>query len=371
MKLRWSLVGLALGAVLVGGCVAPVGVPETKVMPVVNLSHGGAQAPGYYELGRYYQGQNRYALALDAYDKALAADPHYAEALNGRAAVFAAQGRYEDALRDFKAALAIEPGAAHVYNNLGYTLLLQQRPADAIAPLEEAARLDPGSAKVWNNLAAAYTASGNRAGAESASRQAAERLAGRASPGRPLAAPASTAPKAVPASAAIAVASSSLPLGWQLIGAAPGSARQATADVIASPIAATASPVAAPRDVAPATRAYRLEVSNGNGVAGLARKVSELLVEPGMLSPRLTNQEPYAQRMTEIQYRDGYAAAAASLGERLPPGAPARKSERLRFDTDVRVVLGADCAGPDALARIAATAPRIARSAESTPTAQR
>ncbi len=366
MKLRWGLVGVALSTVLVGGCVSPVGVPETKVMPVVNLRHGGEQAQGYYELGRYYQSQNRYVLALDAYDKALATDPRHVEALNGRAALFAAQGRYDEAERDLRAALALAPAAAHLHNNLGYTLLLQQRPADAVVALEEAARLDPKSPKTWNNLGIAYAGVGDAVRAESSTRRANELVTARASFGR-ISAPREAAPARTPQQSPAAAATPVLPPGWQLIGAAPGGARPAPNEPVTASAAASVPPAAVEQPKAPAVPAYRLEVANGNGVDGMARKVGALLAVPGMRAPRLTNQVPYTQRATEIQYRDGHAAAAAALGERLPANPQSRISERLRFDTDVRVILGADCADAAALAKISAAAARIARNAEPAP----
>jgi Tfp pilus assembly protein PilF len=86
----------------------------------------------------------------------------------------------------------------------------------------------------------------------------------------------------------------------------------------------------------------RLEVSNGNGVTGMAARIDGLFQEIGLPRARLTNQKPFVQRQTEVQYRVGHEAAAASLSARLPNHPPIARNDLLRADVDVRVVLGRD-----------------------------
>ncbi|MCV5951464.1 LytR C-terminal domain-containing protein, partial [Escherichia coli] len=78
---------------------------------------------------------------------------------------------------------------------------------------------------------------------------------------------------------------------------------------------ATPSPTAVPapattRPPAQATRrpAARIELSNGNGAEGFAAKVRAWLAWLGVKVDRLTNQRPYRQGITVVQYRDGYEA---------------------------------------------------------------
>jgi hypothetical protein len=91
-----------------------------------------------------------------------------------------------------------------------------------------------------------------------------------------------------------------------------------------------------------AAQRYRLELSNGNGVTGMARRLGEQLIAKGLPKARLTNQKPFRQRLTQIQYRDGYADVAAALRSRMPNQPPMIKTAALRASTDVRVVLGRD-----------------------------
>ncbi len=109
-----------------------------------------------YQLGRYYQGQNRYQLAIDAYQRALAADAGYVEARNGLGVVYSRQGQYAEAIEAFNAALQQAPDAAHIYSNLGYTYYLQGNYNDAIAALRKAVELNPSNQRALNNLGMAY-----------------------------------------------------------------------------------------------------------------------------------------------------------------------------------------------------------------------
>ena len=107
----------------------------------------------------------------------------------------------------------------------------------------------------------------------------------------------------------------------------------------------TGATVIARRATAPETGAtdrLRLEISNGNGVTGMARKIGGMLMAVGLPKSLLTNEKPFGQRLTSIQYRDGREGAAASLSARLPNRPATARNDRLRADIDVRLVLGLD-----------------------------
>ncbi len=89
-------------------------------------------------------------------------------------------------------------------------------------------------------------------------------------------------------------------------------------------------------------RPFRLELSNGNGITGMARRLSDLLAAKGVPQAQLTNLKPFRQTQTEIQYREGFEAAAKALRRRLNSPAILVKVEQLRANTDVRIVLGKD-----------------------------
>lgn len=138
------------------GCASTTTTSQNwKVEPFQQIQHATNRPDGYYRLGRYYQGQNRLELAIDAYQKALAIDPHFTEARNGLGTVYASQGKYELALAEFNAIVATAPGVAHLYNNLGYLHFLRGNYSEAVIAFTRATSLDPGNEKARNNLSMA------------------------------------------------------------------------------------------------------------------------------------------------------------------------------------------------------------------------
>jgi len=103
-----------------------------------------------------------------------------------------------------------------------------------------------------------------------------------------------------------------------------------------------AAPTQAAEKSNPETRKFHLEVSNGNGVTGMAKKVANFLHVDGLPTARLTNQKPYQLPTSQIQYREGYQAEALRLKSSLPNPSALIQSEGLRVDIDVRLVLGKD-----------------------------
>lgn len=87
-------------------------------------------------------------------------------------------------------------------------------------------------------------------------------------------------------------------------------------------------------------RMARLEVANGNGVTGMARRFRHLLGAMGIPVDRLSNDKPYTQISTTIQYSPGFEKQAASLQKALQ--GKAQLSSKQLAAADVRLVLGRD-----------------------------
>ena len=151
-----------LGVAFATGCSTP-GTPVPQVKPIETVRHGGDQADGYYQLGRFMQRQGRLPQAIDALSKAIAIDPRHAEARNELGTAFASAGDLGRAVSEFEAAVAIDPATARYWNNLGYARYLQGRHAEAVAAFEKAVALDSSSSRAWNNLGMALTSLGDGA----------------------------------------------------------------------------------------------------------------------------------------------------------------------------------------------------------------
>jgi Tfp pilus assembly protein PilF len=277
------------GALAVMGCasVAPERPAGPFVVPSQTVRHG-MDADAHYRTGRYFQGQLRFEQAIGAYRRVLAAQPGHVDALNALGVIYSLQQKPELAEQAFMLALQANPQAARVHNNLGYHLLQNGRNAEAIAAFERARELEPGNANTQANLAAARAKMG------------------------------------LPGETTVVVAATAV--------AAPMAAP--------APLA-PAAPVATPVPAQEMVRG-RLEIANGNGTSGLARRVSGLVAMPGTAPARLTNHKPYGVQASRIQYVAGSQRQAQEINARLPSPLPLALVETLERDVRVRVLLGKD-----------------------------
>lgn len=121
--------------------------------------------------------------------------------------------------------------------------------------------------------------------------------------------------------------------------------------------AAKASEAAAALPAAPAPSApqlAQLEIANGNGAPGLAKRFRRALAQLGIPVGRLSNDKPYRQQQTTIEYRPGYRQQAAELQAALR-GQATLKDAGPRSRAELRLVLGKDAPARLASAEDAAT----------------
>ena len=245
-----------------------------------------------------------------------------AERHNSLGLALAASGRYGEAVAQFRAAVALEPGAAYLRNNLGFAHLRRGASEEAVSALEEAARLDPAHPQAVVNLAAARAAL--------ARSQAAR------------------APVVPPAPVPVAQENGNdAKSDLRLVQVAPHVYELASdvppavaARAVVPPAVVHAAP-AVPVAAAPQRR-YKLEVSNGNGVRGMARRVALHLAETGLSGARTTNDKPFNKPTTEVHYRPGFEQAAKEVAAQVPGGARVIGGRALPNGIDVRIVLGSD-----------------------------
>ncbi len=140
-------------------------------------------------LGRVHEAKGQQELALQEFQRALKLDANNADAMLGRASIFAkekrtaeaevlfktaaalrpdywggyqelakfyfSQRRYEDAAREFRTVLGLVPDSAAVHASLGGTLLLLQRFSEAEAELLSSLKIEPNYF-AYNNLGSLY-----------------------------------------------------------------------------------------------------------------------------------------------------------------------------------------------------------------------
>jgi hypothetical protein len=178
--------------------------------------------------------------------------------------------------------------------------------------------------------------------------------------------PAATAP--LPGSPRIApmIASAAPQTGMEVVEVLPNVIELKMKNAIAPVVverrtgeAAAATPARAAAGIA-ATSKPTVEIANGNGVAGMARRMKYVLLARGIAVSRLTNERPYKQQETKIQYRLGYEQEAEALKQALRGHAAMVAANKLSGRSSLRLVLGKDAIAHMALIERADDGSRLA-----------
>lgn len=374
MKSKRKILPMACCVAILSACASNQQVseaPSWAISPNIKTSNAQASANAMYKLGRYYQGQQRDDLALEAYQKSIYADASFVESYNGLGVIYAKHGKYQKAIEAFKSALNYAPTAAHLYSNMGYAYYLQGQYDEAVAKLKQATTLDPSNLRALNNLGMAYAKSGSQGesiqaftqaisveakavdAATTAQNASSEEHTADQSVAKPnnvtevFAAKVSTPQtdvqelalpknqgviKSAPLPGAVPVVESSV----TLVQVAPNVFELQSQQLSAMPMQETDQPVVVNWQQA------HVEVSNGNGVTGMAGQVGKFLLRQGYQVTRLTNQKPFIVKRSQIQYRDGHHDEAKVLKDSLPDSPDLIQRNDLRADVGVRLVLGND-----------------------------
>jgi Flp pilus assembly protein TadD len=266
-------------------------------------------AEAYFQLGRTHQAHGNLELALSGYTYAIARDARHMEARNAAAAIHAQQGRLEQARAMMLAVIADDPSASQAHNNLGYIDYLRGAHAGAAQAIRRALALDPRNHRAQNNL----------------------RLVDAALAAATPARDAAPVPERAPQLELIQVVPNVYELKMMPKAAAPVLLDEPLLAAAPLPVLATAA----------RTRS-RVEVANGDGTPGLARRVGALLGQRGYPVARLSNELPYGQRSTRIEFRPGYAQQAEALRALIDGAVLLAPVPSLAADADLRVVLGRD-----------------------------
>ena len=324
-------------ALALGSCAQVPHTPHTApIEPLFRVSNSPGSAYGYVLLGAYYAGQNRTGKAAEAYRQAIELDPDMVEARNALAMLHAEEGRYDEAVNDLVIAVRLSPKAAKFHNNLGYVYHLKADYAAAVDEFRSALALDAHHALASNNLQASC-----------------DRLAVVAQR-HPLvlAQGDSRLLEAVPCGASSLADHPGYDTAEKLLDTALAYLRRgaALATSFAMAQADAVAPEAAVAGSSKNTRAFRLEIANGNGIPGLARRVRDALRQGDSPAPRLTNMKSFTQRDTAIQYRLGFHEAARLLSLKIPTHPRLFHDPEIAPAVDVRLMLGKDITARAAMA---------------------
>lgn len=342
-----TIVSVIVGAGAVMGCASPGQEQFTGpyVRPMQTVRHG-AESQALYQTGRYFQGQGRYEQAIAAYRQVLAANPDHVDAHNALGVTYSLQGRPELAEQQFRAALETAPDTARVHNNLGYHLMVNGRLEEALASFERALALAPKDAMFTANMAVAREKLGLRTDVQRPTvpqvQAAAQPVAAALAPTQALAsapAPDVTMQLDRLSDNMWALRSSTATQPATVAGPRAAAAARDQIEVYPRSVAVVASPAVTGNRIAAEAR---IEIANGNGATGLAKRVWHLLAPHGMERPRLTNDKPYGVVTSRIEYVAGAEQVARDVNAGLPAQLPLARVPVLERNASVRVLLGKD-----------------------------
>lgn len=336
MKMTSRIVAAAWTGTMLLAC----GTPRQADNAAVPVVAPRDSAESLYVHGRVAHGARQLQQARGAYDDVLRRDPAHHGAANGLAVLDAEAGDVAGAIARWRALLAAQPAPAgteraFLLGNLGYALFLQGARAEAVMVLEQACVLDPLQPLAWEHLAAVLETAGQTERAVRMMKQA------RTLRDHDLRQDAAVAGATVALPPAAAPAPS--PSLW------PADLARTEVRAVGAALVEVHRIAAAPvRPEAPVQAGLRLEISNGNGVRGMAAawardaRIAAMQWE----AVRLTNSRPFGVRVTRIEYGADGAAVAQVLSARL--GLPAPRSSPGAGDADLRIVLGHDRRKPAA-----------------------
>lgn len=214
-------------------------------------------------------------------------------------AALVGEGRYAEAIALLEEGTRRRPGAVQ-FGDLAYAYYLSGHPAEAVAALERACLAEPSNPEAWERLAALLEATGASGRALEAMRHA--RMLREAGPQQPT-----TGEKRGEANVEL----------WPA-GMARVEVRQISAGLVEVARVESSAPT-------------RLEVSNGNGIRGMAAAVAQRLRAEGMQVVRLTNTVPFNVEETRVEVRgNGDPLLRIVLGRdagiKKPPGISGRQA---------------------------------------------
>lgn len=371
----------ALSTCLLQACVSAPNkqavVTEYAIQPVLRIHHSSDQnAATYYQLAKYHLEHGNSEFARSAFEASILLDGRQLEARNGLAALNAIQGRLDEAKNLFLQIVTDFPQASHPYNNLGYIYYLQNNYDTAVQNLQQALVLDSGNDRARYNLNVVQIAlakNGVQSNVALTLPPNPPSLTSLPTPSTQTISTEQTEPVLTLAAADArtqGLAIISPPLQPQsrmkVVQLLPNvyelKLRSATETVLTD-LRIEKSPVSLAQSLSPPARAIvnalekaitktlakvrdvnasRIEVANGNGVNGLAKRVSKVLGQQGIAVSILTNELPYKQQATKIQYRRGYEQTAMRLKNAMQGHALLDSSPNLSGNIDVRLVLGKD-----------------------------
>jgi tetratricopeptide (TPR) repeat protein len=343
-----------------------------------------------YRQACYLQRIKKDKLALQVLEELILSDPTNIKAYNAMGVSYDHLGDHLRAIEAYKRALKLNPDRAYVHNNLGYSYLLHADLDAAIVAFKKAIELDDKKAKYHNNLALAYAKKGlydlaliefKMVGDEAKARhnitkiyrqndhnQENEIHFAKASKLKPnttenirVPQTASAHAKNINAGEVEEIYDSILQSPYRIeidgkgrkkyrskINSSPSQNIQIEETKMNSVVAHTHKELKM-NDFKKGIRTddiqknFEIEISNGNGVNRMARRVGNYLNSKGFNVKRLTNANHFNFDETKIYYLDDYLQDAFDVAKQIPGYQQMEQVEEFeRHRIKIKVLIGKD-----------------------------
>jgi Flp pilus assembly protein TadD len=129
-----------------------------KFLSSVRKVDGEAEAK--YRMGIYFQGKNKHKIAIEELKEVILIDPFFVKAYNALGVSYDQLRQFKNAIHFYKLAIKIDPNLGYVYNNLGFSYFLTKDYDRAIDAFHKAIALDEKNKRFRNNLGLVYAKKG-------------------------------------------------------------------------------------------------------------------------------------------------------------------------------------------------------------------
>ncbi len=334
------------------------GLNENNVKNFVSTVRSSPGNPdSHYLLGKYYQARGMHKQAIVEFKKTVSIDPLHVKAYNRIGVAFDKRGYTVNAVEYFQKALELDPEIDYVLNNLGYAYIRLGEYESAIVALNKAIKLNDQNKHFHNNLGLAYAwneqydealiefrlAGGEaRADYNIALVYYKQGLHNKAR---------SHFLNAAIIDPSFVEAREWFELADSMITINPSSIEKTERPVVEKVVIKETQEVPVIEN-SPSLKemqsivSYKdigIEISNGNGVRRMAKRVGNYLNKKGFDVVRLTNADNYRHEKTIVYYRDGHLKTANEIIKEIPGSYNLDMVYKFdRSNVDVKVLIGGD-----------------------------